>query len=100
MMHLLWHTIYQKACSQSVMQQLEHNLSATISFSDKEEFYRVADLINGRTDADRMLIGWEMNSVWDRVRHRYIFMSLSRKKNRAISFIKKRLISFVADRPQ
>ena len=88
-------SVYQKACSKIVMEQLEYNLQAAVTHSNKEEFYRIAAIIRGRDDADLKLIGWKRNDVRDWVKHHYCHMVLAHQRKRAISAIKKRIKSLI-----
>ena len=84
-------SVYQQECSRCIMEQLEYYLQASIAYSSREEFNRVVSLIDNRSDADLELIGWKKRGVRGWAKHCFGYMVLSRYKNRAIRFIKRRL---------
>lgn len=81
--------IYQKECSRCVMEQLEYYLQASVAYFSKDEFNHVADMIDGRGDADLELIGWEKSGVKGWLNHRFGYRVFLRYKNKAIRFIKR-----------
>ena len=86
--------VYQKECSRCVMEQLESNLQAAVSFCSKDDFLRIANVIDSRDAADRKSIGWEKSGLKGWMMHSLGFYLYSQKKNRAIRFIRKRVKAF------
>jgi len=83
--------VYQKECSRCIMEQLANNIQAAISYRDKDEYNHVVDIIKSRSDSELKLIGWNKNSLLERVRHCYGYIVFSRRVGKMIRGIRKRV---------
>ncbi len=83
--------VYQKESTRCVMEQLEFNLQTALDYSDKDEYYDIAGIIDGRSDADLKLIDWKKKGMKGWVLHHYLCMKLIWVKDRTIRYMKKRL---------
>ena len=86
--------VYQQECSRCIMEQLEYYKKAAITFFFKDEFYRVVNIIDSRSETDLKLIGWKKRGVKGWLMHRFEFGVLDRYINRGIRFIRKKVKAF------
>lgn len=82
--------VFQKECTRCVMEQLEFNLQTALDYSDKDEYYDIVSIIDGRSNADWKLINWKKKGIKKWMIQYYNCMKLVWLRNRAIRYVKKR----------
>lgn len=82
--------VYQRESAWCVMEQLEFNLQTALDYSDKDEYYDIVSIIDGRSDADWKLINWKKKGIKKWMIQYYNCMKLVWLRNRAIRYVKKR----------
>lgn len=86
--------VYQQECSRCIMEQLEYYKKVAITFFFKDEFYRVVNIIDSRSETDLKLIGWKKRGVKGWLMHSFEFGVLVRYINRTIRFIRRQVKAF------
>ena len=80
-----------RECTRCEMDQLEFNLKMALAFSSKEEFKKIAGIIDGHSDEEMKMIGWRKAGIKGRCLHYYGWMRLNWLKGKTIRYLKKRL---------
>lgn len=70
-------TVFRDACSRCVTEELRNSLQLAVKHSDRDEYYRIVSMIDGRRDEDLQWIGWS-KGVKGWIKHRYGYIILSR----------------------
>ena len=83
--------VFQKECARCVMEQLEFNMKYALAYSDREEFYDITSIIDGRNYVDLNYIDWEKAGIKGWFLHNYFLMRLDWLKGKTIRFVRKKM---------
>ena len=86
-------SVYQKECSRCVMEELERSMLSAVRCLARRDYYELSDIVNGRSDADLQLIGWEKEGLRGRIEHSFGYMVFSRMTKRIVRILRERLRS-------
>ena len=81
--------IYQDECARCIMELLNFSLNTALKYSARDDFHEIVKLIDGRSEEDRKLIGWETSCIKGLMSHQYALAMLDRRRKKSIKYIKR-----------